>query len=205
MPKETFYNLPNAKQEAIIEAIQKTFLEKPMTKISISDVVRHADIPRGSFYQYFEDLEDMFSFLIDYSLKAFEVEVLNRVKNETIEFFDYLSMALEKDYAFFIQYPHHKIVNKFFSYSHSYTVDFNSYIKRRHQLYKEIISYLDTKNLSHICSDYVFNLYIQINQMKMQYIQKIMKSRLTLDQAKAEYSWFIKVFKQGVKELNHHE
>lgn len=203
MPKDTFYNLPKGKQDSIIEAIQQTFLDKPMTKISISDVVRHADIPRGSFYQYFDDLEDMFSFLIDHSLKAFEVEVLNRVKDTPIDFFDYLSLALEKDYAFFIAYPHHKIVNKFFSYSHSYTVDFNSYIKRRHQLYKEIISHLDTSDLAHICEEYVFNLYIQINQMKMQYIQKIMKSRLTLDQAKAEYSWFIEVFKRGVKELSH--
>jgi AcrR family transcriptional regulator len=203
MPKETFYNLPPTKQNSIIEAIQQTFLDKPMTKISISDVVRHADIPRGSFYQYFDDLEDMFSFLIDYSLKAFEEEVLSRVKSETIDFFDYLSIALEKDYAFFVAYPHHKIVNKFFSYSHSYTVDFNSYIKRRHNLYKEIISYLDTSALSHICSDYVFNLYIQINQMKMQYIQKIMKNRLNLEQAKAEYLWFIKVFKNGIKEIHH--
>ncbi|MFU8786681.1 MAG: TetR/AcrR family transcriptional regulator [Candidatus Izemoplasmataceae bacterium] len=201
MPKETFTNLSNVKQEAITLAIQKAFLDKPMTKITVSDIVKYASIPRGSFYQYFEDLEDVFKYLVDYSLKAFEQTVLSRVEDAAIPFFDYLENALEKDYTFLESSPHQKIVHKFFSQSSSYTVDFNSYLKRREAFYHQIINHLDLTELQSIDTEKITPLYTHINQVKMQYIQRIMKERITLEQAKEEYLWFITIIRKGLKEF----
>ena len=65
MPKETFLNLPKEKKEKITKAILKEFSRENFNKASISNIIKEAKIPRGSFYQYFEDKEDAIKYLID--------------------------------------------------------------------------------------------------------------------------------------------
>ncbi len=65
MPKLTFYNLPDEKRQTLIQAIQAEFSRVPLFDASISNIVKAAGIPRGSFYQYFEDKDDAFFFLLN--------------------------------------------------------------------------------------------------------------------------------------------
>lgn len=64
MPKQTFFNLPREKQEKLMDAAKKEFSRVPLHEASISNIVKNAKIPRGSFYQYFENKEDAFFFLL---------------------------------------------------------------------------------------------------------------------------------------------
>ena len=70
VPKQTFFNLPAHKREHLVEAIKQEFSRAPLYKASISNIVKLADIPRGSFYQYFEDKEDAFYYLLNEQSKA---------------------------------------------------------------------------------------------------------------------------------------
>ena len=65
MPKQTFYKLPQEKQERILAAAKREFTQMRYSDASINQIVREAGIPRGSFYQYFEDKNDLFLTLID--------------------------------------------------------------------------------------------------------------------------------------------
>lgn len=65
MPKATFYNLPDEKKMTLIGALKTEFSRVPLFEASISNIVKEAGIPRGSFYQYFEDKEDAFFFLLN--------------------------------------------------------------------------------------------------------------------------------------------
>ena len=64
MPKSTFYNLNIEKREKIEKAIRNEFGKKSFSKASISNIIEEANIPRGSFYQYFEDKEDAIKYVI---------------------------------------------------------------------------------------------------------------------------------------------
>jgi AcrR family transcriptional regulator len=64
MPKQTFFNLPEDKKEILIEAVEKEFSRVPLFEASIANMVQDAGIPRGSFYQYFENKEDAFFYLL---------------------------------------------------------------------------------------------------------------------------------------------
>ena len=64
MPKSTFYNLNIEKREKIEKAIRNEFRKKSFSKASISNIIEEANIPRGSFYQYFEDKEDAIKYVI---------------------------------------------------------------------------------------------------------------------------------------------
>ncbi len=60
MPKKTFFNLAPEKREVIMIAARKEFARVPLADASIARIIKDADIARGSFYQYFEDKDDLF-------------------------------------------------------------------------------------------------------------------------------------------------
>ncbi|GAA3016270.1 TetR family transcriptional regulator [Tetragenococcus solitarius] len=60
MPSETFFNLPEKKQKRILEAAKKEFSQSALKDASIANIVKDAEISRGSFYQYFDDIEDLY-------------------------------------------------------------------------------------------------------------------------------------------------
>ena len=66
MPTKTFFNLPKEKRIRILKAGKKEFSRVPLEKAVIANIAKDASIPRGSFYQYFSSLEDLFSYIIDY-------------------------------------------------------------------------------------------------------------------------------------------
>lgn len=60
MPKNTFYHLPEKKQQRLLDAASIEFSRSTLKDASIANIVKLAEIPRGSFYQYFEDKEDLY-------------------------------------------------------------------------------------------------------------------------------------------------
>mgnify|MGYP000368566941 CR=1 FL=1 len=81
MPKPTFWKLTAEKQERIKAAICQEFLRVPFEEASIKRIVEDAKIPRGSFYQYFEDKADAFEYLLneeaEHSGETFQVSAAN--------------------------------------------------------------------------------------------------------------------------------
>lgn len=100
MPKETFYNLPEAKREKLILAIKEELTEQPFEKVSINKIIHVAEIPRGSFYQYFEDKNDMLSFIVSgFRDEMFEklIRSLDENNGNIFKTFDkLLSLTLER-------------------------------------------------------------------------------------------------------------
>jgi AcrR family transcriptional regulator len=64
MPTSTFFNLPQEKREKLICAIKDEFSRVPFEAASINKIIQAAKIPRGSFYQYFADKNDMLSYIL---------------------------------------------------------------------------------------------------------------------------------------------
>lgn len=64
MPSVTFLNLPAEKQEKLLEAATREFSRRPYNEASINQIIKDAGIPRGSFYMYFQDKEDLFRYLM---------------------------------------------------------------------------------------------------------------------------------------------
>lgn len=64
MPTKTFFNLPEEKRRKLMEAIRAEVSRVPPDEVSINRIVKAAGIPRGSYYQYFEDKHDMLQYLM---------------------------------------------------------------------------------------------------------------------------------------------
>lgn len=65
MPTQTFFNLPEEKKNRIIRAAIQEFAAYSFDQASIAHIIEKAGIPRGSFYQYFENLKDVYKYIIN--------------------------------------------------------------------------------------------------------------------------------------------
>jgi AcrR family transcriptional regulator len=64
MPKQTFFNLPTEKRETIMNAAIEEFAEYGLENASTNRIVKNSGIAKGSFYQYFEDKQDVFMHML---------------------------------------------------------------------------------------------------------------------------------------------
>lgn len=64
MPTQTFFNLPPEKQQRIMDAAITEFSMHSFKNASVASIVEAAGIPRGSFYQYFSDLFDVYKYVL---------------------------------------------------------------------------------------------------------------------------------------------
>ena len=65
LPKPTFANLPDDKRLKVEQAAIKEFTAYSYDQASINRIVEAAEIPKGSFYQYFKDKKDLYRYLLD--------------------------------------------------------------------------------------------------------------------------------------------
>jgi len=70
VPKDLFFTINKEKKDRIIEAAITEFSHQMYDKASINQIIKEADISRGSFYQYFENKEDLYFFLINTIVKS---------------------------------------------------------------------------------------------------------------------------------------
>lgn len=104
LPSSTFLNLAPEKQEKLLSAAVREFTERPYNEASINRIIREAGIPRGSFYMYFRDKEDLFHYLLNESIQemlaAFE-EFLQSCGGDVFEslmvMYDYLRSHPDAD------------------------------------------------------------------------------------------------------------
>lgn len=85
MPTSTFFRLPEEKRQRLLTAAREEFSRTSFDEVSINRFIRRANIPRGSFYQYFADKKDLFHYLLqdirDYFLQNF-LEILGEGKGD---------------------------------------------------------------------------------------------------------------------------
>jgi AcrR family transcriptional regulator len=91
MPKQTFYNLPDDKRRLIEQIAVDEFAEHGFEGASISRMVSSAGIAKGSFYQYFEDKNDLFMHLVDLVAQTKMAHFRDRQPPDPdLDFFSYL-------------------------------------------------------------------------------------------------------------------
>ena len=67
---KTEYRSAVRSRKLINDALADLLTEKPLDKITVTDVVKHADINRGTFYAHYKDIPDVVDHLIQQAFSA---------------------------------------------------------------------------------------------------------------------------------------
>ena len=197
MPKDTFFNLDVIKRNKIIKAAKMEFLNNPLRKARVSNIVTEASIPRGSFYQYFEDLDDLYYYIVE--------EVFNEVfeagflySGMTNDLFDFAKISFDFDYIGFKKESRHKYMTNVFQSIAGNTEYLESFKFKRIKYIENILDRLDLSNIKFEKREDHIKMYQMIQDLKISVIKKTMMNNLTKEEAFAEFEWYLDIIKNGL-------
>lgn len=77
MPSDAFSKLSDEKKERILQAAISEFSEFPLMKATSTNVIRKSGISRGSFYQYFENIQSVYHYTINQLWKKYRLDLIH--------------------------------------------------------------------------------------------------------------------------------
>jgi AcrR family transcriptional regulator len=106
MPNDRFINLNIHKKNNIEQALIIEMMRVPYEHINLSNIIRHANISRGSFYQYFSNKNDFYDYILN-QLGIIKATYINNemMQDASIRFLDKLSHILEASILFSKSHP----------------------------------------------------------------------------------------------------
>lgn len=87
MPTKAFYNLDTNKQKTILDAAKREFSDNYYEDASINKIIKEINMPRGSFYLYFQNKEDLYLYILELYLKKFKRILLDLLEQDNHDIF----------------------------------------------------------------------------------------------------------------------
>lgn len=201
MPKATFFNLPEKKRHSLIKAAEMEFSRVPVFEASIANIVKTAEISRGSFYQYFEDKEDAYYYILHEQVKRRNREFMFHLEEYGGNLFDAITAYY---YQILIDLPdneeHNLFRNALLNVTHQIETIFNESIEG-HIKQKGIheIAELINKDLLNIETDKELTHVVQIISAIAfrNFVEKFTKE-LTDEEAISNFKIEMNLLKKGL-------
>jgi AcrR family transcriptional regulator len=102
MPTPTFFGLPPERRDRLVKEAIVEFAGSSFAEASLSAIARRARIPKGSFYQYFEDKLDLYRWLLTDEVPRRKREFLGGLQGD---FWTRLEALIERGMAFLVEHP----------------------------------------------------------------------------------------------------
>ncbi|WP_179295455.1 TetR/AcrR family transcriptional regulator [Bacillus sp. FJAT-45350] len=112
MPKSTFFKLTEEKQKNLIDAAMYEFARSTFDEVKISNIIKLAKIPRSSFYDYFDDKEDLFRHLLSIIKEKKQSYMVPFLQKESSSFFESFHELLKAGALFAAKHPEYEKIAK---------------------------------------------------------------------------------------------
>lgn len=144
MPTKAFYNLEIGKQKQLLDAAKKEFSIHLFEEASINKIIKDINMPRGSFYLYFENKEDIYLYILENYLKSFKNVLFELLKENNNDIFK--SMVCLYDYIVDNKKLDHTLITNIFINMNSKQIEMAIPKLLKKEVDGSIISATDFKN-----------------------------------------------------------
>ena len=157
MPSQTFLNLDSKKQQKLLDAAMEEFSTVRYTEASVNHIIQQAGIPRGSFYMYFVDKDDLFSYILELNKKkiiAFMIDVIRSCQGNLEQSFLTLFDVFTDE---IITHNLSRFLKNMFLYFSMYREKFE---RPGHDLFLQVKDVISTEELKEDDLEIVFHLFM---------------------------------------------
>jgi AcrR family transcriptional regulator len=200
MPRSTFFNLPDDKKQMLIHAVKKEFSRVCVYEASISNIVKSAGIPRGSFYQYFNDKEDAFYFILAEHTKDRKSKFISYLQESDGDLFD----TVNKMYQSMLKNCKSKenrdfFRNAFLNMNYKMENTFTEHVsKERLNQFTEIRHLINTEKLNITGENDLFHILQIIIAVIFHSLVRSFAKELTYDEAMKNFTLEMNFLKKGL-------
>lgn len=198
MPKLTFYNLSDDKKQLLIASANKEFSRAPLSEASISNIIKSAGISRGSFYQYFEDKEDVFFYLLNEHTKQRKSDFIQALAANNGDLFEsmitlFTSVLQNEDDSNFLK-------NAFLNMTHKIESSFAGMISDsdRAENFKKMTAIINKENLNAENDEELYHLMQIVIAVTFHSIVEKFSRDLPFEKALSNYKMEINLLKKGL-------
>ncbi|WP_347551125.1 TetR family transcriptional regulator [Pseudalkalibacillus hwajinpoensis] len=201
MPKQTFFNLKEEKKQTLINAAKKEFSRVSLYDASISNILKTAGIPRGSFYQYFEDKEDAFFYLLNehakerhknfiLNLKKFNGDPFEAIAEIFLSVLEYSEDTGQRDF----------IRNVLLNMNYKIENTFSKYLTEEalNDRFNDVYDLLDTTLLNITDKKEVFHVMQILKAVTFHNLIYSISNDLTIEDAMIKYRIELNLLKSGL-------
>ena len=110
MPKPTFFRLSETKRKKFIYEAYQEFSLNSYEGASITNLVKSLAIAKGSVYQYFEDKEDLYNYLVLDANSQLNELLDKACKYQGEEFYDWYTKLLLVEVKFMLSFPQYAVL-----------------------------------------------------------------------------------------------
>lgn len=136
-------DITNEKVQRIITSAYKIFSSNDFEKASTNNIVKDANVSRGLLYHYFVDKQDLFDFLVDYTLRLIAEKVKSKIELNQQDILERMRDALIVKIEVFNMYPH--LLSFLYKYKEKLIEE--NVQRRMDELYPGIKEYFYTFNI----------------------------------------------------------
>ncbi|MFC5712960.1 TetR/AcrR family transcriptional regulator [Thalassorhabdus alkalitolerans] len=103
---ETFNNLEGEKQQRILNAALQEFAEHGFDQASTNRIVKKAGIGKGMLFYYFKNKQELYRYLVKYSLDVTINRYIKKINEEERDFIERFKHASKMKMQAFADHPH---------------------------------------------------------------------------------------------------
>lgn len=204
MPKKTFFHLSKDKQDTLIQCAKREFSRVPLHEASIANIIKDAGISRGSFYQYFEEKEDLYYYLLNQSSQKNSDRFIAALKEKNGDIFE----AFIDSFQFMIQNHTNQEHKNFFrnaflnmNYKTEKTFTNNIYEENRENQLLPIIGLINTETLNIQGERELQHILKIIIAVIFDNLIQVFVKDLTYEEALKNYGEQMELLKRGFRKI----
>lgn len=203
MPTDTFFNLSAEKRDKILDAAFAEFSTYTYEQSSIANIIKKAGIPRGSFYQYFEDKKDLYKYILEIiGQQKYEMLLPMLHQKKELGFYETLRELFKIGAKFFIEQPRLARIGELFMNDLNYEIRKEIYgenVPKGVLFYQELLKEgIENGEIDpDIDLELIAELLVSMGNVTLEhYLQK--KRLDDLDDIMGEYEKMLKFIKDGI-------
>ena len=197
MPTSAFFNLSTSKKEEILKAAKEEFSNNLYEDASINKIIKSIDMPRGTFYLYFENKEDIYSYIFEDYVKTLDNVFVKNLKicngnifEMYIKAFDFVTNKSNKEIT--------NLINKFFLNINSKQLECAIPKKEKRELHEEI-----KKNINYdvikLDESEVYTLISILMPIFFHNVASVYRTPTYKDKIKEHYIKQINIIRKGIE------
>lgn len=197
MPTSAFFNLSTSKKEEILKAAKEEFANNLYENASINKIIKSIDMPRGTFYLYFENKEDIYSYIFEDYVKTLDNVFIKNLKASNgnifdmyIKTFDFVTNKSNKEIT--------NLINNFFLNINSKQLECAIPKKEKRNLHEEI-----KKNINYdvikLDESEVYTLISILMPIFFHNVASVYRVPTYKDKIKEHYINQINIIKKGIE------
>ena len=197
MPSVTFDKLPAEKKKQIEEAAIKEFSNYTYHDISINRIIHDIDMPRGSFYLYFENKEDLYLYIMDKYIteyiKGF-IEFIHKNNGDIILSYEYV---LDKVIDYCNSGKYSMLVTKFLR-GLTHRIGIKTPSLQNKELIEQVLNSINREYLNDNVPDNLFFVIDMLTNTLVHSLTEYLVMEIPVGKVKEKYFEQLRIIRNGI-------